>query len=410
MSAPRTRRGARRAARPFGALGVALASALASLPSPASANVAASRHEPSTTGPVVIAGKTALRVTDEQLSFDCHPAGDGDAACDFEARYRFENPSAAREEAIAAFMSEGATGVTLELDGKPASHALAPEEASAIGKAAAPDAPREGGLPPDSEGALRAQFSADSPSVVLAAEPGTRHELVVRGRLPAGYVFQPRGYAYDAILARHPALAREPAERRYPFRYALWPMRSWADDPTIHLKVRFPSGWEFMQAGDGWSVARDGGARVATKDVKLSAAGADLSIDLRDPPSPIVPGGVILGLGGSTGAFSGFRARFGYELALPRDLLWSLTLDANFKGTAFVTPTATLASPALWFIPSFGIGVGLPVQIAPERRVGARVQLDVQMYILGFVMSLDVFPRKDGDPLTQATFLAQVTF
>jgi hypothetical protein len=382
----------------------------ASAPRDARANMAAPVYEPSSAGPL-IAPKTPLRVTEERLSFDCKKSQDDDAICDFEARYAFVNPSSARAETLVAFLTEGAVDVRLELDGKVGSHPLTAEEAKSFGLDAAAvhlgDEPREGD---DERGAKASSPTTGTPAIAIAADPGTHHELVARGRLPAGRAWSPRGYASDAILARHVALAHEPITRQYPFRYELWPMRTWADDPTIHVRVRYPSAWDFAQVEKGWTTSRDGGAKVATKDLKLSEAGPDLALGFSEEPGPVVPGGIILGLGGAKGDFAGFRARLGYELAVPRPLLWSLTLDADFKGTAFVTPTAKLASGALWFIPSFGIGAGLPVQIAPDRRVGARVELDVQLYALGFVTSLDIFPRKHGDPLSQATFLAQITF
>lgn len=378
----------------------ACAAALVALvaPAPARANMAAVSHDPTATGPLVFGGKTALRVTEEFLSFDCHPVAD-DAACDFEARYLVANPSAAREEVVAAFITAGARGVTIAVDGKPSRRPLTAEEAKSISEAV----PRGEGLS-DQTFFVMPELSS---GVTLVAEPGTKHELLVRGTLPVGHVWYPHGYSYDAIFARHLALAHEASRVTYEVKYQLWPLKTWADDPVIHLRVRHPSSWHFDR--EGWAEGSERGATVHTRDVPLSLAENALELSFTIEPSAITSGGLLLGLGGAKGDFAGFRTRVGYEFAVPRELLWSVSFDLDFKGTAFVSPTATLATGALWFIPSFGIGVGMPVQIAPERRVGARLQLDVMFYAIGFVTSLDLFPRANGDPYTQATFLGQIS-
>jgi hypothetical protein len=378
-------------------LAFALALALASV-APAHANMAATRHDPTATGPLVFAGKTALRVTEEFLSFDCHPVVD-DAACDFEARYLVANPSAAREEVVAAFVTDGARDVTIVVDGRSARRDLGADELAAV--AAAVPRLEDGSAEP-----APYSIAAGTPGITLVAEAGTKHEIVVRGALPVGHAWYPHGYSFDAIYARHLVLAHEPSRVTYEVRYQLWPLKTWADDPVIHLRVRHPSSWHFDPAG--WTEGSDRGAALQTRDVPLSQAENALELSFTREPFPIEPGGVLIGLGGAKGDFGGFRARLGYELAVPRPLLWSVSFDLDFKGTAFVSPTATLATGALWFIPSFGIGVGLPVQLAPERRVGARLQLDVMFYAVGFVTSLDLFPQAHGDPYTQATFLAQL--
>jgi hypothetical protein len=371
---------------------------LSAAPAPAHANMAATRHDPTATGPLVFAGKTALRVTEEFLSFDCHAVAAADPACDFEARYLVTNPSPAREEVVAAFVTDGAREVTIAVDGKAARRALAPDEVESVSAAVS-----------RGQGASDASSFVvpnDAPGVTLVAEAGSKHELVVHGVLPVGHVWYPHGYSYDAIFARHLALAHEPERVTYEVRYQLWPLQTWADDPVIHLRVRHPSSWHFDR--EGWTEGSERGATLQTRDVPLSQAENALELSFTREPFPIQLGGLLLGLGGAKGDFSGFRARLGYEVAIPRELLWSVSFDLDFKGKAFVSPTATLATGALWFIPSFGIGVGLPVQLAPERRVGARLQLDVMFYALGFVTSLDVFPQSHGDPYTQATFLAQI--
>lgn len=82
---------------------------------------------------------------------------------------------------------------------------------------------------------------------------------------------------------------------------------------------------------------------------------------------------------------------------------FSATLDTDFRRRWVVTPLAEAASPAILFIPSLGAGIGLPIQLGREPRAGVRLQLDLHLYPLGFVTSVDLFPDD-----TQVTLLFQV--
>jgi len=59
---------------------------------------------------------------------------------------------------------------------------------------------------------------------------------------------------------------------------------------------------------------------------------------------------------------------------------------------------AELATPALLIIPSFGIGLGVPVQVTPDPRPGVRIQGDLHFYPVGLVVS----EREPMTPLTGA--------
>ena len=103
--------------------------------------------------------------------------------------------------------------------------------------------------------------------------------------------------------------------------------------------------------------------------------------------------------------------RFGYEVAAPEWLLYSVSADTDFGDLLKVAPTIEVASSQVLILPSFGIGVGAPVLILPEVQVGARVQGTMQFGPVGFVTSLDAFPGLSGDREVdrwQLTLLGQI--
>jgi hypothetical protein len=69
-------------------------------------------------------------------------------------------------------------------------------------------------------------------------------------------------------------------------------------------------------------------------------------------------------------------------------------------------PMVTAATDSIFvIIPSVGLGVGVPVQLAPDLRVGGRVALDVHFPLIGFVAALDLYPTAG---LYQVSLLGQV--
>jgi hypothetical protein len=69
------------------------------------------------------------------------------------------------------------------------------------------------------------------------------------------------------------------------------------------------------------------------------------------------------------------------------------------------------ASPAVLIFPSAGFGVGVPIQIVPDARPSVRLQGDLHFYPIGFVTSVDVYPRLGALPtLAEVSLLAQAAF
>lgn len=84
-----------------------------------------------------------------------------------------------------------------------------------------------------------------------------------------------------------------------------------------------------------------------------------------------------------------------------------LAADTNFSGLWVVAPTIEAASDFVLILPSCGLGLGLPVRIAPHTAVGMRGQLSMMFASVGLSFGMDVFPR-DSSPL-QLTLLGQIS-
>jgi hypothetical protein len=82
-------------------------------------------------------------------------------------------------------------------------------------------------------------------------------------------------------------------------------------------------------------------------------------------------------------------------MAAPEWLVESITADTDFKRRLVLSPNIEAALPHITmipFLPSLGVGVGLPIQIVPTATVGARVFGTVQLWAVGFVTAVDIFP------------------
>ena len=166
--------------------------------------------------------------------------------------------------------------------------------------------------------------------------------------------------------------------------------------------------WSMPEA-TGWTQAREADAEKATRSFRARSAPAVLNVTVTRPKTLVNPGGVQLALGSSLGAEARFRARLGYQLGTGPWLLHSLSLETDFRDQLVVTPLIQGASPQLLLIPSAGLGLGVPLRVAPTFRPGARVLVDLHFFLLGVVFTWDYFPAYGKDPaLSQLTLMGQV--
>ncbi len=207
------------------------------------------------------------------------------------------------------------------------------------------------------------------------------------------------GFTPSAVHARHLVLHTPSVRRILDVLIAAPPTELRAPGFASEARLRTPRGWD-LDGLEGWTEAADG---------SHTASVAELRIGVHIPPFPIRNGGVLLGLGGALGDDGGFRMRLGWEVAAPSWLLYQVSAETDARGRWNVTPLVLAASNALLIIPSFGFGVGMPIQVRPDTRLGVRIQLEAQLLPIGFVASCDLWPKTSTAPAyTQWTLLGQI--
>lgn len=388
-----------------------LASSLLSASGVARANMAAINRDPSVIAGPSLVQATNLRVEREQLSFVCSE-NQGVPVCEFEARYAVQNPEGTREEAAVAFFGVRTRNAAVTIDGaRVVATPPSAENLEALTKAVA--ARQHGAARAEMAERLRSG-KVDLLGFNLMAEPGRLHEIVVTGSMWPGHRTHGEGYSSAAVVARHLLLStKRSGGPVYDLEYLIAPIQTWKGDPRIDVRVSYPSRWELSIGGSGspgWTRAKNGDSTVMTRSIVARDAPV-LTMEIEPPTSSFRNGGPLLGIGGTLGTYKGVRGRIGYEVAAPSWLLYSLTADTDFRRRLILTPLVEAASPAVIILPSFGLGVGVPVQVAPDPRVGVRAQADLHFYPVGFVTSVDIYPRLGSLPgFTEVSLLGQVGF
>ncbi|MGZ3477804.1 MAG: hypothetical protein ACXWUG_31605, partial [Polyangiales bacterium] len=342
---------------------VALCATMLLWASVASANSAAIRTPPPATATSPqLPTKTTLRVTHEELSFDCDREG-LDVRCRFEARYRIENPTEKAESVVAAFYGIEASDVVVRIDGVAAKRALGKDEEALLDEGVRASIEQQE-IPRDT---TRTGFA-------LSLAPKAKTEVVVTGVMLEEEYEHSRsnhGWMIDAVDVRHLALRTTREGLRWRFRYFLAPLRTWAGTPEIHVRVRGPRGLARVGGPSAEGDPRfqetvEDGREVVTGVFDQGTYPSTLEFGFDDPSPKIRNGGVVLGLGSVD---KQFRLRLGYEIASPRWVLYSANVDFDFRGKVILAPAVTFATPGILILPSLGLGAGLPVQVAPSVHV-----------------------------------------
>lgn len=362
----------------------------------APANMAAPVRLPGqTTAPV--APGAGLVILHEQLSFECDEEA-GEPRCRFVAIYRVHNPGAAAVTGQGAFYGVRSEQVQVTEGGRsivaPLSDAQAMQLDAAVVRANQPE-PSTPEASPRAFHWLERQGDVSRTGFVLSVAPGARTEIRATGVMAPGRDRIPRGYTWSPIAGRHPWLHAGDASRRwYRFEYLLGPLRTWGGRPRIEVRWRWPRAWECTTGLD--SAPTEAAGRATLRSVVTLAEEPELdAIELYCglPGALVEHGGPVLGFGTVTGsgAASGARGYLGWELG--RDA-WVLgaSVHGDLKGRATVAVTGEVATDHLLIIPSLALGVGVPVQIAPEPRLGVRGQGTLTFYPVGFSTSVDWFP------------------
>ena len=358
------------------------------------ANAAAIQIHPAVMASPTFGEATRLEVTGETLTFDCRPAG-GVLSCRFEAAYEVHNPTQEVERAVGAFYGNQDRDVTIEVDGKGAGEQLTPEDLGRLDRAldAAAGEQIRTGRGSFAPGDAKARFG-----FTLAAGPGERHRLVARGVMDPGETWYPRNYRYAAVEGRHLLLGREARAREWQLEYLIAPVWTWKGEPRIAVEVRLADPYRLPGKMEGWQVERTSEGAVARRTFAGGEAPATLGLAFERPAPLLENGGILLGIGGAFGSEGGLRARLGYELGTQGFLLASAVVETDFTRRVQLVPAFEAASPAILFIPSAGVGLGLPVMLEPEVRVGGRIQASAMFYPLGAFVAVDLYPRSGTSP------------
>ncbi|MBL8722231.1 MAG: hypothetical protein JNL79_39990 [Myxococcales bacterium] len=220
-------------------------------------------------------------------------------------------------------------------------------------------------------------------SPTLLYEESTDHDLSA--------MVNTRGLAIPASLSRHPTLG----SARYGDRvYLLWvdvgALGSFAAGARLDLDIVVTRRWQVRTPGFTTSEEPDGTHHRCTLE-KGQEGGGLVEVRVVDPKATLpLLGGPLLGFSGA-GEGSG-RLVVGGEVAAPNWLLHSVVYETDLHRGHWIIPAIHVA-PTITILSIFGIGLGMPVRVAPDLRVGARFQIDAHAGWIGFGWSLDVYPR-----------------
>lgn len=356
--------------------------ALALAPLAALANLAASRPVPAVAGNLEAPG-TALAVTAETLAITCVEEARA-PVCTFRAAYTVENPEAEPQAAVAAFSGVRTDDVHIERDGAAVDRELTDAERARLSPGSSRSGPAE----------------LSRRGVALELAPGASTQLVVTGRIHPGRYFV-ASYATSPVETRHRLLGSPvPRSTTFDLDYLVAPLRSWARQPRVAVSLTVPAAWttrlHVLATGDAREVQPpvEHQGDVAVSRFELDGArDEELQVSLELPKPGFFNGGVLLGVGGAFGGGTRLRLRGGYEVAAPHWWLYSLVAETDARRELLVVPAVEVATPSVMVvIPSAGAGLGVPVRVLPDVRVGVRVQASLHWPFLGLVAALDLFP------------------
>ncbi len=231
------------------------------------------------------------------------------------------------------------------------------------------------------------EYADDWSAVPLEDPGGARVEVVVSAKAMIGQevrVPEPNCCRFTPLDSRH--------------WFADMPTRAWvhwlpqgdvAADLRTHVEIELPRSWR-VQAVAGVEATRDGDRRRLVVDLP---SGEPQTLALTEPGLRL--GGPVVGFGGGLGDYRGFRARIGWEQMYPELLGYSAMLETNFIDNLVVVPAVEVSHPIpapLFFLPQVGLGIGAPVQILPDARVGLRGLGSLTWPFVSFVFAVDWYP------------------
>lgn len=354
----------------------------------AHANSAARPVTPTTSGGSFLPGKTPLRIASEDLSFDCDTDGNL-MRCRFVARYDVVNPTGQPHSVVGAFYGIAAEDVVVRVDGTPSKRDLSLDDVHAFDE-------RVAGLEADEVRPYHERVDRIGFELTVPAEG--RRELRVDGVL-VDRSGTTESLATDAIYGRHLAFGTPDFGRRFDFAYLLSPIRTWSGAPKVHVTLRYPRRFArvrgpYAEGDASFHESDEGGTHVVTGTFDDDTMPESILFGFRETRPFLSHGGPFLAVGSAGDDEKRTRLRVGWEVARPRWLLYSLQADFDFRGRVIAAPVVSAASQWITIIPSIGLGLGVPVQVAPTLRAGLRLQFDAMIAACGLLASMDVFPDR----------------
>jgi len=304
----------------------------------------------------------AVRTTEEVAGLTCRPARQGRLACTWSARYVLVR---AQPAAIPlSFAYPVGADITVSFDGAAVANSVA---------------------------ALDPRFGVDQRELFATWPEGQTDRLVVeiRADLRLSAVQCGCDQARSTNRRRHPIVTRESAST-YAVHYRPDPQPE-----TMRLSLDLRRPWRerrprLFPGGKGRRITRD-----VAKERDEPAVYAFTTPYRFDPGGPVA--GVGLGFG-PEGVRP--RLRLGWEVAWPKIWVHSLVIETDARRRVAVVPAWELTYPytPIRLMPDAGVGVGVPVQLAPLARPGVRVFARLGWVWCHVVGMLDVYPAFRGAP------------
>ncbi|WAS96848.1 hypothetical protein [Nannocystis punicea] len=304
----------------------------------------------------------AVTTSEEVAGLTCRPARRGKLACTWTARYALTR--AVATDIPLTFAYPTGADIVIRLDGEVAASSIA---------------------------ALDPRFGIDQRELFVTWPAGQASRTVVeiRAELVLGTAICGCDRARTTNRRRHPLVS--PAS--LPDYAVVYQPQEQPESMRLSLDFRRP--WREYKPG----LFRGGKGRRITRDLRKDDD--DPATFAFKTPLRLDPGGPIAGVGlGFSPEGLRPRLRLGWELAWPQVLVHSLVIETDARARVAVIPAWELTYPRIPhpIIPDSGIGVGVPVQLAPLARPGVRVFARLGWFWCHVLGTFDIYPAFRGAP------------
>lgn len=250
----------------------------------------------------------------------------------------------------------------------------------------------------------RYELTREPASKAVAAE--TRQGLVVHSRVRGRTVHlesepiepqEPIQLHRSPVLTRHDVFSRffdvRPCELdekgcRLAFEYTPTRHADRAPGYELELRVEVPDAWN-VDAYSGYAPPGAEGPDPIVTEIDTGQRG-------------FAPGGPFGGIGVQTDGELWWRG--GWEVFAPHRLAHALSAEGN-GDKLVVVPSVEAVSDAFLFLPSLGIGLGMPIVLDPAVEAGGRLFFSMQFPYLGVFSAFDVYVTGEEPRAAASLFL-----